>query len=235
MKPGCGKVNHSSRTLGCERFSTKGHGLTASAVSLYFPLLYSNFHALPGDADEAHVPSAESQADQQARFPRPHEDQERSQGSQRPTPSGSLAAHREGGQQVGPVGSERPDVHQGATSGFGLPRADRIRQRDEIRTLLDRGKRKKTKVLDVFFMPSPVARPRFGVIVPKHRHRIVDRNRVRRRLKEIGRQEVLSLLRERRCAVDVLVRARREAYSTGYDELKTQLVRVVEGICSGES
>ncbi len=133
------------------------------------------------------------------------------------------------------MSSERPESDEGVTSGFGLPRADRIRQREEIRTLLDRGKRKKTKVLDVFFMPSPVARPRFGVIVPKHRHRIVDRNRVRRRLKEIGRQEVLSRLRERRCPVDVLVRARRDAYGSGYEELKSELVRVVEGICSGES
>lgn len=101
--------------------------------------------------------------------------------------------------------------------------------------VLDRGKQKKTPSLDVFFMSSPVVRPRFGTIVPKHRHRIVDRNLVRRRLREIGRQVVLPGLRGAGKDVDVLVRARRNAYGRSYDELKSELVRVVEGICSGDS
>lgn len=88
--------------------------------------------------------------------------------------------------------------------------------------------------MDVFFMPSPVARSRFGLVVPKHRHRIVDRNLVRRRLREIARLHVLPRFRESGLNVDLLVRTRREAYDRDFEELKTEVMRAVEGICSDE-
>ena len=124
------------------------------------------------------------------------------------------------------------ESEEGAPSDFGLPSAVRVRRGAEIRRILDRGKRERTSSLDVFSMPSPVARPRFGLVVPKHRHTIVDRNLVKRRLREIGRLEVLPRLREAGVPMDVLVRARREAYGADFDGLKQEIVRVVEGLCS---
>lgn len=123
----------------------------------------------------------------------------------------------------------------GGLGEFGFPATDKVRRGSEIRTILDRGKRKRTASLDVFFMPSPVARPRIGFVVPKHRHRIVDRNVVKRRLKEIGRLELLPRLRAEGQALDILIRARREAYQNDYDGLRVELVRAVEGICSDGS
>ena len=124
---------------------------------------------------------------------------------------------------------------EGAPSGFGFPAEARVRRGSEIRRILDRGKRKRTSSLDVFFMPSPVARPRFGLIVPKHRHRIVERNVVKRRLREIGRLHLLPKLRVSELDLDLLVRARREAYGADFETLKDELVRAVEGICSDGS
>jgi ribonuclease P protein component len=63
-----------------------------------------------------------------------------------------------------------------------------------------------------------------GIIVPKHGRRIVDRNRLKRRLREILRQEMLPWLSGRGSAMDVLVRARREAYTATYDELRQELI-----------
>lgn len=63
----------------------------------------------------------------------------------------------------------------------------------------------------------------------------MDRNRVKRRLREIGRREVLPRLRSGGLAVDVLVRARREAYRAGFAELRDEIVKVVEAACSDES
>lgn len=83
-------------------------------------------------------------------------------------------------------------------------------------------------------MPSPVARSRFGLIVPKHRRRIVDRNRVKRRLREIARLHVLPRFRASGLDVDFMVRARRDAYERDFGTLKNEVMRVVEGICSGE-
>jgi len=70
------------------------------------------------------------------------------------------------------------------------------------------------------------------VIVPKHRRRIVDRNRLKRRLREIARTEVLPYLRESGRNLDVLVRAKREAYAVGYATLRAEVRGVAEALCS---
>jgi len=82
--------------------------------------------------------------------------------------------------------------------------------------------------VDVFFAASPVAIPRFGLVVPKHRHRIVERNRLKRRLREIARTEVLPRLRGAGRPLDVLVRARPEAYAAGFEALRDDLTRWAE-------
>ena len=103
----------------------------------------------------------------------------------------------------------------GAEAGGGgrqrLPRPARITASDEIRALFRRGKRNRTRHLDVFVSASPVSHSRLGVVVPKHRHAIVLRNRLKRRLKEIGRTELLPRLAEGGRALDVMLRARPEA------------------------
>jgi ribonuclease P protein component len=70
--------------------------------------------------------------------------------------------------------------------------------------------------------------PRVGVVVPKHKRRIVERNRLKRRLRELLRLEVLPRLDAAQLTVDVLVRARPEAYGASYAMLRDELVRWVE-------
>lgn len=89
--------------------------------------------------------------------------------------------------------------------------------------------------LDVFVAPSPVSRPRYGLVIPRHGHKIVDRNRLKRRLREIGRIEVLPRLHRAGLDLDVLVRARREAYGRPYRELKAELEKLTETLCSNAS
>jgi ribonuclease P protein component len=69
------------------------------------------------------------------------------------------------------------------------------------------------------------------VIVPKHRHTVAERNRVKRRLREALRLEVLPRLEAAGIPADVLVRARREAYGAPYGVLRDELVRWVEKRC----
>ena len=116
--------------------------------------------------------------------------------------------------------------------GFGLPRESRIARSAEIRLLFQRGKRRKTRHLDAFVSPSPAAFPRLGVVVPKHKHTIVERNLVRRRLREIGRTVVLPALRNSGAALDVLVRARPDAYAAPFAQLRDELATLVEELCS---
>lgn len=120
----------------------------------------------------------------------------------------------------------------------GLPREARIRLGSEIRELLERGKRKRTRNVDVFFAASPASRSRLGLIVPKHGHRIVDRNLVKRRLREIGRRMVLPGLDGVGVHADVILRARRAAYEADFavleKEVKEAVEEAVEDLCSRE-
>ena len=113
-----------------------------------------------------------------------------------------------------------------------MPRSGRIHKSRDIRSLLKDGSRKKTPSLDVFFLSSSGSGNRWGMVVPKHRHSIVERNRVKRRLREIGRTQVLPRLREQGMALDVLVRARPEAYGVGFRTLRDELQAMTEDLCS---
>jgi ribonuclease P protein component len=85
--------------------------------------------------------------------------------------------------------------------------------------------------MDVFDSPSPAIFSRVGVVVPKYRHNAVARNVVKRRIREVLRVEVLPRLEAAGCNVDVLVRARREAYDASYAQLRDELVRWAERRC----
>jgi len=124
------------------------------------------------------------------------------------------------------------DAEGPAPRGFALPRAARITHSAEIRALFRRGKRSKTRHLDAFVSPSPVAFARLGVVVPKHKHEIVERNRVKRRLRELGRTVVLPALGNSGLALDVMIRARPEAYAADFAALRQELQELVEELCS---
>ncbi|HEX6939246.1 MAG TPA: ribonuclease P protein component [Longimicrobiales bacterium] len=109
-----------------------------------------------------------------------------------------------------------------------LPRARRITRSREIRALFNRGKRSRTAHLDVFDSASPFPYPRIGVVVPRYKRPVVERNRLKRRLREILRRFVLPRLSATGSNVDVLVRARREAYGAAFAELRAELEQWME-------
>lgn len=125
-----------------------------------------------------------------------------------------------------------PEDGRGAREGFGLPRQARITASDEIRTLFRRGKRSRTRHLDAFVFPSPAPVARLGVVVPKHKRTIVLRNRLKRRIREIGRTVLLPALGNRGAALDVLLRARPEAYEASYAALRGEVEALTEDLCS---
>lgn len=113
-----------------------------------------------------------------------------------------------------------------------MARVARIRLGSDIRTILKRGKRKRTHRVDVFLHASPASHSRLGLIVPKHGRSIVQRNLLKRRLREIGRREILPALDSRHTAADVLIRARSVAYEASFAELAAEVVGAVEVLCS---
>ena len=86
--------------------------------------------------------------------------------------------------------------------------------------MLREGKRIRTEHLDLRFVASLLRHPRVGFIVPKHGRSIVERNQLKRRLREIVRQSIL----QRIPSVDMIVRTRPEAYSATFASLKRELL-----------
>ena len=68
--------------------------------------------------------------------------------------------------------------------------------------------------------------------MPKLGRRIVDRNLLKRRLREIGRRRLLPALDSAGRQVDVLIRARARAYGADFDTLAREAEEAVEGLCS---
>jgi len=86
------------------------------------------------------------------------------------------------------------------------------------------GKRIRTEHLEVRAAASLFRHPRVGLIVPKYGENSVHRNRLKRRLREIARRELLPILP----LVDVVIRARREAYGSSYATLARELTGASE-------
>ena len=233
----CGKVNSTAAVR------PSSHGLTPIPARGYLTVLDSRQGTTTQDGcDEADLSAQEPQTQQQAWLPGPHEDPGWARDAQ-PAPEAGAEA---------PLGEDRLEVvelapgrgPEGAASGtdlppdggsdqtFGFPRSSRIGRGAEIRSLLRRGRRTRTSHLDVFHDASPVSIARWGLVVPKYGRSAVERNKLKRRLREIGRTEVLPALRDRDCPLDVLVRARREAYEASYHVLRDQLAEVTESLCS---
>jgi ribonuclease P protein component len=164
---------------------------------------------LEDSTDEAVVSATEQASGHQARIPRSHG---HALGPSRPLPppeEGAEAAYR-----VAALEARRI-----LTPSARLPRAHRLARASDIRRCLTHGRRRRSEHLDIIWMDNSTGQPRMGLIVPKFQSSAVARNRLRRRLREIWRQDI----QQRQPAWDLVIRARREAYAAGFDVLRAQL------------
>ena len=176
--------------------------------------------------DEADIQAAESQKTQHAWIPCTDENPRRPQGPQSSSETRSRSAGSLDRPQVAPVRADRSEH---------FPRSVRIRRSNEIQEILQQGKRERTRNLEIFFARPGASFSRLGVVVPKHGQRIVERNRLKRRLREIGRRRVIPHLSSRGCEGDVLIRATRSAYRASFPDLEREINEAVEGFCSEKS
>lgn len=104
-----------------------------------------------------------------------------------------------------------------------FPHAARIRSTKDILALLRSGRPIRTRALDLYSLDNAVGRPRLGVIVPKYGHRNVERNRLKRRIREMVRRSWLTRRWAEGSSTDLLVRARPPAYGLSAAELAEAL------------
>jgi ribonuclease P protein component len=72
---------------------------------------------------------------------------------------------------------------------------------------------------------------RVGIIVPGYGHTAVERNKVKRRLRDIIRRTVLPMLHDL-ASVDLVARAGPRAYGTSFDGLQVELMQGIRSLLS---
>jgi ribonuclease P protein component len=80
----------------------------------------------------------------------------------------------------------------------------------------------RTEHLDVRASDSLLSHSRVGIIVGKLGHTIVERNLLRRRLRELVRTRLIPEAK----SIDVVVRANGSAYSASFSELKEEVEEI---------
>ena len=84
----------------------------------------------------------------------------------------------------------------------------------------------RTRHLDIAWRPNTQGHARTGIVVPRFGETAVARNRLRRRVREMLRREVVGALP----AVDLVVRAKPAAYTAGFAVLRAELADAAGGI-----
>lgn len=82
----------------------------------------------------------------------------------------------------------------------------------------------RAEYVDVRTLVSPLSYPRVGIVVPRFQHTIVERNRLRRRLRELVRTRLLPLIPPQ----DVLLRANPRAYGKPFAILESEVRAIAE-------
>lgn len=86
---------------------------------------------------------------------------------------------------------------------------------------MQQGRRSRTPRIDLYWLANALGHPRLAVIVPRYGATAVARNRLRRRLREWVRRQILARL----AALDVVVKARPEAYRAPPEDLAEDLAQ----------
>jgi ribonuclease P protein component len=165
---------------------------------------------LEGSSDEAVVSASQQAPDQHARVPRPHGYALGPRGALAPAEERPEAAHR-----LAAVEARRL-----LTATARLTRGNRLARATDIRRCLTKGRRRRFGHLEMIWTDNLTGHPRMGLIVPRFQSSAVARNRLRRRLREIWRREV----QQHQPALDLVIRARREAYAAKFAALREDLL-----------
>jgi ribonuclease P protein component len=107
---------------------------------------------------------------------------------------------------------------------FGKPR--RLRRRGEFQQVFDGGQRMRGRFLTLLMTPRPVAGARLGIVASKKLGNSVRRNRAKRLIREMFRQNI-ELLGQ--AGFDIIVIPRAELFDAPYagleDDYRTALTR----------
>ena len=103
----------------------------------------------------------------------------------------------------------------------------RLTRTADLELVRREGKRVRTSLLEVRVLASLLHHHRIGIIVPRFKHSAVERNRLKRRLRELARRDWMDALHGV-APHDLVVRAAPAAYNADFNRLVTDMQRLRE-------
>jgi len=103
---------------------------------------------------------------------------------------------------------------------------NRLRERKEFKRVYRRGKSKANDTLVLYFLPNKLEVTRIGFSVSKKIGNAVERNRVKRRLREICRENISSI----KPGYDIILIARQKIKGIGYQLIEVKLLKLIERV-----
>jgi ribonuclease P protein component len=113
-----------------------------------------------------------------------------------------------------------PEPNPKGTARF--TKAVRLRQRHDFLRAQAQGKRLHTRHFGVVLAPMAAGHPRLGLVVTKRLGKAVQRNRVKRLLREFFRRHQTGLP-----DFDLVIMAKKGAPALGYDQVEEELGRLL--------
>jgi len=103
-----------------------------------------------------------------------------------------------------------------------FPKKYRLLRRVEFRRVYEEGERRSASVCTAFFRPNGLAETRLGITVPVRVGKAVLRNRIKRRVREVFRQNRQALAE----GWDIVVNPRKSAATMPYPAFEKQMLRL---------
>lgn len=116
------------------------------------------------------------------------------------------------------------DTGSGGLAGASLPKAFRLRRAREFRAVYSGGRRKRSRSFVAFILPNAEAVSRFGLTTPRRLGKAHERNRIRRRVREILRRERGRIGGGR----DIVLNPRRSVLTRDWEALRAELASLLE-------
>lgn len=107
--------------------------------------------------------------------------------------------------------------------GSRFPRSARLRRRSDFSSVFDQGARRHGRLMTVIASPATGERSRLGIAASRKIGGSVERNRAKRRIREMFRRLTPAT------PTDVVVIPRREAVTAPFDVLTREFVALVDG------
>ena len=171
-----------------------------------------------GGTREAHLPTQQSKAEEQAWLPQPYGHAWWPQGHRSPPPQGAEALGRGDPEEVGRLVSEAAGA-----GAHRLPPDARLKKRREFLRVQRRGRRIWGRRFIYSIIGGATPRTRIGITVSRKVGNAVVRNQIKRWVREAYRQHPALFRRP----IDVVITAKRDIDDFTYAAIRDELIDVI--------